>query len=240
MKKIAKSINAVASQHEALDLVSGLLTKEGANVVSFVNAHACLMARQNPAFSEALMSSDLLLRDGIGVKLMMKAYSLPHGFNANGTDLIPAILSQHKTKQIMCIGTSEPFLSNAVNKLKTSNVNVVCAIDGFQNTHDLIAKINEVKPDIVLLGMGMPKQELFCKEFKKLAADRSTLLICGGAILDFYAERFPRAPELLRAIGMEWCYRLVKEPRRLFKRYILGIPLFFFAIMVSASENQDL
>lgn len=240
MKNIAKAIDVVDSPRHALTLVSDLFAKKGISVVSFVNAHACLMAQQKTEFFQALMKSNLVFRDGIGVKLMMKAYSLPFGFNANGTDLIPRILNQHNEKRVMCVGTAEPYLSKAVENLKSNNINVVCAIDGFQSNQDVFSKINEVQPDIILLGMGMPKQEVFCEEFKASGYEGSAVLICGGAILDFYAERFPRAPKILRSLGMEWCYRLFKEPRRLFKRYVLGIPMFLFAVMLSENENQDL
>src|SRR5690606_40821841 len=80
---------------------------------------------------------------------------------------------------------------------------------------------------IIVLAMGMPKQEQVAVQLRD-ALNTPALLICGGAILDFAAERFPRAPLWMRRFGLEWLFRLLLEPRRLFKRYALGIPLSFY------------
>ena len=81
------------------------------------------------------------------------------------------------------------------------------------------------QPALIVLGMGMPRQE------EVAAALRSTLnypclIVCGGAIIDFWAGKTPRAPLWVRRVGMEWGFRLVMEPRRLFQRYVIGNPLF--------------
>jgi exopolysaccharide biosynthesis WecB/TagA/CpsF family protein len=73
--------------------------------------------------------------------------------------------------------------------------------------------------------MGMPKQERVARAIRS-AADVHSLIICGGAIIDFIAGRFPRAPKWMRRHGIEWMYRLAHEPRRLLARYLIGNPLF--------------
>jgi len=83
----------------------------------------------------------------------------------------------------------------------------------------------------VILAMGMPKQEILA-EFIKKEISASGLIISGGAIIDFYAQRQPRAPKLVRELSLEWFYRLLKEPKRLFKRYVFGIPKFFYYLLV--------
>ena len=75
--------------------------------------------------------------------------------------------------------------------------------------------------------MGMPKQERVNQRLMEVLTTPA-IIICGGAIVDFYAQRFSRAPSIFRRLGVEWLYRLCIEPRRLFRRYVLGIPKFIF------------
>ena len=78
--------------------------------------------------------------------------------------------------------------------------------------------------------MGMPKQEQLAYEIQK-NIQGSGIIICGGAIIDFKAGKVKRAPKIFRTLSLEWLYRLMNEPRRLFKRYVIGIPFFFFQLI---------
>ncbi len=231
MKEFAKKITTFESQMSALEHVDLLLRQDGIKNIAFLNAHACLLGRKNSSFADSIHRSDLVLRDGIGVKIMLKYLGLIPGYNANGTDLIPAILKEHKDKRIFCIGTEEPFITHGVEKMRKDDINIVGYMDGFCSNEEMLDEIEKHLPDIVLLGMGMPKQELFCSFLKQSDYKAPILLICGGAIIDFYADRFSRAPSFMRNNGLEWLYRLLSEPRRLFKRYVVGIPVFIFVLL---------
>jgi len=93
---------------------------------------------------------------------------------------------------------------------------------------------------LIVLAMGMPKQEHVASTLRN--ADMGpALIVCGGAILDFAADRFPRAPMWMRSSGLEWLFRLVNEPRRLFRRYVIGIPVFLTNVLwsrVTAGSKQ--
>jgi len=92
----------------------------------------------------------------------------------------------------------------------------------------LIRKINESCADVILIGMGVPKQELLAYELsEKVKVD---LIICVGNFFEFYFDTKKRAPELLRNSGFEWVFRILIEPKRLWKRYLIGIPLFLYRI----------
>ena len=102
-------------------------------------------------------------------------------------------------------------------------------MDGY-NDYDLYFKeLNEVKPEILLIAMGMPKQEFLSKKIKEFYKDK-LIVINGGAILDFMTGKIKRAPKILTKIGLEWLYRLYLEPLRLFRRYVIGIPFFLYRI----------
>ncbi len=219
----------------SLDCVDWLnAARTGPVVVSFLNAHAFNMSCSDPDFRRALMDSDTLLRDGVGAELIMRAAALPTGVNANGTDLIPAILQSRRGARVAVIGTKEPWLSAACVRIEALGANVVLRIDGYQQTKAYIDQLQGVSPDIIVLGMGMPKQEIVAIELVKHLARCPCLILNGGAILDFLADRFPRAPEGLRRFRLEWVFRLLLEPGRLWRRYILGGLIFSIRIAQAA------
>jgi exopolysaccharide biosynthesis WecB/TagA/CpsF family protein len=94
---------------------------------------------------------------------------------------------------------------------------------------ETVARMNEARPDIVWIGLGAPKQERWMADHR----DRlnATILIGVGAAFDFHTGRLDRAPYWMQRSGLEWSYRLYKEPRRLWKRYVLGIPRFLLGVL---------
>jgi exopolysaccharide biosynthesis WecB/TagA/CpsF family protein len=205
-------------------LVEAILTRasDRSCVVSFCNAHAVNLAARSPEFFAALTGSDWLLRDGIGVKLAMRLFKLPEGLNANGTDLIPRILAAlPRAARLVVYGTSSPWLEQAVARLRRTGLTVVGSLSGFLDPADYLADAAELKPTVIVLGMGMPKQELLARALR-CSLPSAPLIINGGAILDFLAGRHPRAPLWVRRLGSEWLFRLAREPERLWKRYLLG------------------
>jgi len=88
----------------------------------------------------------------------------------------------------------------------------------------------EQQPELIVLGMGMPKQEAVAAELAVTGGP--CLIVCGGAILDFLGGKVSRAPEWLRRLGGEWLYRLLREPKRLFMRYVVGNPLFLLRTLL--------
>lgn len=201
----------------------------GPVVISFLNAHSVNLAQRNQDFKNALLSSDFLFRDGIGVKLLLKAFNMPCGENLNGTDFIPYFLKSVSDKKTVLIGTTQVYVLKCKRNLEKNGVNIIQAIDGFRDFETLLSFIEQHRPDVVLLGMGMPKQELF-SQYLKSKYDHYILVVNGGAIIDFIAGRFPRAPRFVRLLNLEWLYRLIKEPFRLFKRYVIGNPLFLIRV----------
>lgn len=230
MRKVAESITVFQDPQSALKRIDSLMEKDGVKIVSFVNAHACNLGQASAEFQRALLRSDLLLRDGIGTKILLKVFGKPVGYNVNGTDLIPKIIERLRQKRIVFIGTEECFVENAANICQMQGADVVDHMDGFKDFPTMLSLVESTKADCVVLGMGMPKQELF-SEYVKDKYSGNVLVINGGAIFDFIAGRFSRAPKLMRNFGLEWLYRLLKEPVRLFKRYVLGIPIFFAKVM---------
>jgi N-acetylglucosaminyldiphosphoundecaprenol N-acetyl-beta-D-mannosaminyltransferase len=225
--KILKLIRSVDSEAELEQVLVQLGTPGEAKVLAFVNAHAMNCVAASEAFGLALLSADLIVRDGSGMAILLKILERPAGLNLNGTDLIPRIIRNYDGKQIALLGTQEPFLSRGLEKIKTDLApsSVISALDGFRFPQEYLDYVLLHKPDLIVLGMGMPKQEQVAALLKE-RVHYPCLIVCGGAIIDFLGGKIPRAPQWMRSMGIEWVFRLAQEPRRLFERYVLGNPLF--------------
>ncbi len=218
------------SQDNGSTLIQSLINTQKPVTVGFLNQHGANLCHDNAVVQQHFEALDILLRDGLGVKIAMKRLGLAPGDNLNGTDFIPALAKQSISRplNVIVFGTKEPWLSAGIKELGLEG-HCLCAETGFYDEqHYLDLFETSIKPDklnLVLLAMGMPKQEQLALRLRALSSS-PTIIVCGGAILDFQAGRFTRAPAVMRRFGLEWAYRLFKEPKRLFKRYIIGIPLF--------------
>ena len=216
-------------------LFQKVMDNQGITTVGFLNQHGLNLALKNPKIHFLFSELDVVLRDGIGVKLAMKWFKNPaYGANLNGTDLIPKIVNHPATQnaRFYVFGTESPWLELGSEKLLNGQKGLIA--DGFK---DLDYYINLLKtfdhPDdfkVIVLAMGMPKQEELALRIRQEISGQG-MVICGGAIVDFSAERFPRAPMWMQKMALEWLFRLLKEPKRLFRRYVIGIPLFFMHLL---------
>ena len=154
--------------------------------------------------------------------------------NVNGPDMFP--LLAEKPYRIYLFGgapgVAEKALENA-GKLNGKAEFVGCA-DGFfqaESEAEILAELAGLKVDILLVALGVPKQEEWIhRNLDKLPG---CVAIGVGGLLDFVSERIPRAPMWMRKLNIEWCFRLYCEPVRLFKRYIIGNPLFIARVFQS-------
>lgn len=224
LEKIVNNLRLIQSEQQLEALWTELENVQQPTVISFANAHAVNIALENTDFLSDLVNSDILFRDGSGLSLLLQIIGTPPGINMNGTDLIPKIISRLNTKSYAIYGTQEPWLSKSIEKL-SSQIRIIDSLDGFKSDDVYLSQASASKPDIIILAMGMPKQERVALLLKH-KLHHPCLIINGGAILDFLSERFPRAPAWMRKIGCEWLYRLFLEPNRLFKRYIVGNVVF--------------
>lgn len=195
--------------------------------IAFVNAHALNLCHSHPDFLTNLMKADHIVRDGSGMKILFKMMGTNPGLNLNGTDLIPRLIDLYKGKNIALLGTRDPYVKKAAGAIAKKGLKPVLLMDGFRNDSEYLEAVRHYRPFLIILGMGMPKQEKIAA-FLTHHLDYPCLIICGGAILDFMGGKVTRAPLIFRKLGIEWVYRLGQEPRRLFRRYIIGNFVFLF------------
>jgi exopolysaccharide biosynthesis WecB/TagA/CpsF family protein len=234
---LARRAVRVTTRDEADTLLDRLARPDRPTVLAFVNAYAANLAWRDRDFADALMAADVVLRDGAGMAILCRAAGVDPGLNMNATDLLPRLLDRFAGRRVMLAGTCEPWLGRAAERLRAQGVQVVALMDGFQPLDAYPAAVRAAAPDLVVLGLGMPRQEALAQRLV-LALDRPCLIAAGGAILDFWAGRFPRAPLWIRRAGIEWVYRLLREPRRLWRRYVLGNPVLLWRALCLALRRR--
>ena len=219
---------------EALQKIDTLVKSKKSHHIAFINAHCLNIACKNEGYRQILNNCSVVFADGIGAKIGAKMLGFKVEENVNGTDMFP-LLAQ-KPYRIYLFGGAPGVAATALENAKKINgkAEFVGCADGFfreKSEEKIFAELAELEVDILLVAMGVPKQEEW------INANLSKLPPCAaigvGGLLDFVSERIPRAPMWMRKLNIEWCFRLYCEPARLFKRYIIGNPLFILRVLKS-------
>ncbi len=235
--RILNKVIIVVGECEVQNLMLEL-KERGGFTISFVNAHGFNLCCDEESVLEDFLAIDVLLRDGRGMEILLHALGWNPGINMNGTDFIPMMLEVLKGRGIAVFGTEDPWLSLGSEELAGSGHSIVARCDGFRDEQAYISLVHEAKPEVVLLAMGMPKQERLARRLRSEFPDDRLIIICGGAVIDFISHRFPRAPHWVRSVGLEWMFRLMREPRRLFYRYTVGNIFFLARVLYLVLRNR--
>jgi len=229
---------------ELLRRVLSLSEGGGRHRVSYVNAHVLNQSFSNPTLRRALQGSDLVYCDGYGVRLAAKLIGRPVPFRMTGADWIwgVASLCQASGRSIYLLGSDPGSSSDAAAALKRSypRLEVLGTHHGYfepgsPHSERVLEHISEHRPDILLVGMGTPQQELWVDRYFDRIEARVIWTV--GALFDYLAGRTPRAPHWLSDNGLEWIFRLAVEPRRMWRRYLLGNPAFLYRVWQERRAN---
>jgi len=207
-------------------------TRDGRRtVVTFVNAHCVNVAWKDPAYLATLRSSDLTFADGSGMRLAGRLLGRPLRDNVNGTDMFPELVRvAPETGMKLYLLGAQPGVTDAVAERvrATSPATIVVGTDhGYHSADDqdaVVARIRKAGPDVLLVAMGVPAQEEWLDTH--LEATGATVGIGIGGLFDMVSGRIPRAPVWMRNLGIEWIWRLAKEPGRMWQRYLVGNVVF--------------
>lgn len=236
-------LNIVESKGALKDVYDGKV------LINTVNAHSFNVAQKDKLFAEALKNGDYLIPDGASVIKAckwLKAKSQPKERIA-GWDLFVFEMQRLKERskkedgrclKVMFMGSSEKVLAkireNAAVDYPT--LDVVTYSPPYkpefsdEDNNAIIKAINDANPDLLWIGMTAPKQEKWTFQHwneLKIHCHVGTI----GAVFDFYAGTAKRAPQWWQDHSLEWLYRLLKEPKRMWRRYVLGNPLFVWNIV---------
>lgn len=215
------------SQAEAIELLEARLLNRVGGKVFYANAHTVVTSTRSRQLKLALSRSDLVLADGSGVRWGSAFLGKPLVYNLNGTDLVPALLEAGAKKglSVYLLGAKPGVAEEAAKNLQKTFPKLVIAgvQDGYfskPETPQVIEAIRQARPHLLMVAMGVPLQEIWINQH---AAQLPGITCMGvGGLFDFLASKVPRAPRLVRATGMEWCWRLAMEPQRMWKRYCVG------------------
>jgi exopolysaccharide biosynthesis WecB/TagA/CpsF family protein len=220
---------------EAIGLLKRMLAERRFTKVGFLNAHNANVASIDADFAGAL-EDFLILPDGVGVDMAAKIlYGTPFPANLNGTDFVPGFLqAASKPLTVGLLGATRRNADGAAAKLTAiaPQHNYVVIHDGYFSPLEepsVIETIRVLRPDVLLVAMGVPRQELWIA--RNITDKHCTLPIAVGALLDFLSGAVPRAPAWVRHMRLEWLFRLIVEPGRLWRRYIIGNPLFLARVL---------
>lgn len=213
-------------------------------LVFFVNAHCVNVAATNPAYLEALQRTDRLFADGSGLALASRLADSPLVDNVNGTDMFPSLCEQAAQRDlpIALLGAEPVVVERCAENMQRRfpRLQVAWTHHGYFSAEEepqMIERLNRSGARILLVALGVPRQELWLTRCAPQIEVPVQMAV--GGLFDFYSGRRKRAPALLRRAGLEWTFRLAQEPRRLFRRYIMGNPVFLTRAMRLRVEGKE-
>lgn len=207
-------------------------------VVCLANVHMLMEAYWNPAFAKVLHKADLVTPDGKPLVLMLRQLGIRHQNQVAGMDVFLNLcnLAEQTGIKVYFLGSTSSILEKIKQKLNeeypilqvvgTKAIAKVTIEDVLaRKDHDLIEEINQSGAGIVFVCLGCPKQEIWMSQYQ---GSVKGVMIGVGAVFSMYAGINPRAPHWVQKAGFEWLYRLLQEPRRLWRRYGSTIPPFLY------------
>ncbi len=226
---------------ELIDYAVKAATLEKKTVIGNVNVRSMNFAYELPWYRDFLNKSELVFCDGFGVLLGAKlcGYCVDSSHRMTCPDYIEDLAKacERENVSLFLLAGKPNTVDKAISKLKAIAPNLkVKGHHGYfeksgEENESVINEINEFKPNILYVGFGMPLQELWI--LNHLDRIEAKVFLPLGACLDFYVGNLSRGPRWMTDRGLEWLTRLGTEPQRLWERYVIGNPLFFYRVLRS-------
>lgn len=220
---------------EAVAAIESAVLRRHPMRVAFVNADCINIAARDAAYREQLGDMDWVFVDGIGMRIAGQVLKQPVRDNVNGTDLFPLLcesLAGHRRSLYLLGG--RPGVAEAAASWAKRRYPTLCiagTADGYFDPHATDRVLSDIRhsgADVLLVAMGVPLQEAWISRHAETAG--ATVTIGVGGLFDYYSGRIPRAPAWMRGLGLEWVFRLMQEPGRLWRRYLVGNIVFLARI----------
>jgi N-acetylglucosaminyldiphosphoundecaprenol N-acetyl-beta-D-mannosaminyltransferase len=205
----------------------------GPFTVACANLHCLVVAARDSEFAAALTSASCVTADGAPLLLAGRLLGEAVGARITGADLFAAVMAalDRAGGRAFFVGSTPAVLDKirqrAAREFPAVKLEALSPPFGelsAQQNDAIVRAANAFRPDVIWVGMSAPKQEKWVARNSSALGARSVISI--GAVFDFYAGTVPRAPAWMRRIGFEWLHRLVHEPRRLWRRYLVSGPVF--------------
>ncbi len=212
--------------------------------VANYNIHSFNMSVQHSWYYKFIQDADIAHCDGLGIiyALRFMGYKIPMDYRVSYSVLMPKLLENCNDNNfsIFLLGAKDQNLQLAIENIKRDYPKIRIGghhgyfpLDDRAANQKIVLEINQFKPNILIVGMGMPLQEYWVLQHKEQLEVNSILL--GGAVIDRLAGIVTECPEFLSKNGLEWLCRLIREPKRLLTRYVLGNPAFLLQLTLAKS-----
>lgn len=225
----------VLTHAQTLRLIEEWIQQKQPKQICLANAYSVQLCWDHPAYRHTLDAADLVLADGMSIVWGGRSLGIPFPERIAGPDLMESLCargsiqgwrfylmgSSPRSLQLLSIEIQRRWPELNLCGMRSPSQSTRFSDD--ETTH-LIDRIREARPDILFVGVSTPKQDLWIAE--NLNRLQVPVCIGVGAAFDFMSGIIPRAPEIFQRSGFEWLYRLSREPRRLWKRYLLGNAIF--------------
>jgi exopolysaccharide biosynthesis WecB/TagA/CpsF family protein len=225
---------------DAVERVRDMIVSGEPHQLVLANAHTLNLAYDEPAYRRVLSEADLVLRDGVGVELAARMAGSESGHNFVGTDFVPELLEALGPDEVrvFLFGGRPGVTEQAARRLAAhgSHVRIVGAAPGYGPFERVVQQVHATRPHVLLVALGNPLQEQWIDEH--LVQLGVPVSIGVGALFDYLAGRVPRAPGWVLRLRAEWLFRLLVEPRRLWRRYVMGNPRFVWRVISSRRREQ--
>jgi N-acetylglucosaminyldiphosphoundecaprenol N-acetyl-beta-D-mannosaminyltransferase len=234
-------IDVFPNPQSLFERLTAEIQKPVQSFICYLNVHVANTAFWNAKLKSILKSSDVVYCDGAGIVLGAKLLKKPLFARLAAADWLLDLLKfmSERGFKVFLLGGEPGVADRALHIIqqKLPNHSVVGVHHGYilkdeALENQVIAQINALKPDLLLVGFGTPLQELWIDKHRE-HLNVSTLYAI-GAVMDYLVGKVPRCPAWIGKMGLEWLFRFCVEPKRLFGRYILGNPWFLIRIMLTA------
>ena len=215
---------------EAEERAGALLRARRGGYIVTANPEIVLHSREDAAYAAAVNGADLVLADGVGDLYAARLLKTPLPERVAGSDLTPRLLARlaERGGSVFLYGARPGVAERAGDALQSAypGLRIAGTENGYISDETaLFALLDKEKPDLLLLGLGAPRQELWMAQNRQRT---NAVMIGVGGLLDVFAGDIPRAPESWQRLGLEWLYRLLREPKRI-KRMIRLPKILFLA-----------
>lgn len=229
---------------DAAELIARAARRAQKLNVFFVNAHCINVAAKDGQYDSLLRDAGLLFADGVGMALAARLLGTALDNNVNGTDLFPYLCSiaAEENTAIAFLGAEPGVAEQCAARMREQypGLRVVHVSHGYlssEEEREAISHINNSGAGMLFVARGVPTQEHWIAHHREEI--KVPVMLGVGALFDFYSGRISRAPKWMRNLRLEWLYRLMLEPRRMFCRYIVGNPAFIFRVIRRRMGKND-
>lgn len=220
--------NLLVNKLEVIDLVLTLIESRKELLLTYFNQHSFNIWYENNNFRNILEHKFIYYLDGFGIWFAVKLFRKRKIKRFNASEVNDELFNEFTQKQIPLIIIGGIFTQATFSN---KQLNIELYINGYEDLTDfenILIKISKSKSKVIIIGVGVPLQEELAFNISQRISNLQ--IICVGNFLEFYFGTIKRAPKTLHNSGFEWLYRLMSEPKRLWKRYLYGIPLFVFRV----------